>query len=154
MNFLFSVPRWWILHVPRGWQETRGHCSGKISGTPGRPEQTDPFHQVRGEPGGVITCERREMAIFVCGRFRLACHGRDSTTSYLPVTVFIQDINDNPPVFQSQGLYNCTAASLSSALGGCCCYNVVIHLTFTTVGLRPWNLRTTGQGRREIFYVN
>ena len=46
MNFLFSVPRWWILHVPRGWQETRGHCSGKIFGTPGRPEQTNTFHQV------------------------------------------------------------------------------------------------------------
>ena len=39
----------------------------------------------------------------VLTRFRLACHGRDSTTSYLPVTVFVQDINDNPPVFQSQG---------------------------------------------------
>ena len=25
-------------------------------------------------------------------RFRLACRGRDSSTSYLPVTVFIQDI--------------------------------------------------------------
>ena len=37
----------------------------------------------------------------------MACHGRDSSTSYLPVTVFVQDINDNPPVFQSQGLYNC-----------------------------------------------
>ena len=39
----------------------------------------------------------------VLTRFRLACHGRDSSTSYLPVTVFVQDINDNPPVFQSQG---------------------------------------------------
>ena len=36
-------------------------------------------------------------------RFRLACRGRDSTTAYLPVTAFIQDINDNPPVFQSPG---------------------------------------------------
>ena len=36
-------------------------------------------------------------------RFRLACRGRDSSTAYLPVTVFIQDINDNPPIFQNPG---------------------------------------------------
>ena len=113
MNFLFSVPRWWILHVPRGWQETRGHCSGQVSGTPGRPEQADPFHQVRGEE---LCLRARWQYLFVC-RFRLACHGRDSTTSYLPVTVFIQDINDNPPVFQSQGLYNCIAASPAVTAG-------------------------------------
>ena len=67
MNFLFSVPRWWILHVPRGWQKTRGHCSGKISGTPGRPEQTNPFHQVRREPGGGVRCETRDGNICVAG---------------------------------------------------------------------------------------
>ncbi len=36
-------------------------------------------------------------------RFRLACRGRNDETTYLPVTVYIQDINDNAPVFQSEG---------------------------------------------------
>ena len=36
-------------------------------------------------------------------RFRLACRGRNDETTYLPVTVYVQDINDNAPVFQSEG---------------------------------------------------
>ena len=32
-------------------------------------------------------------------KFRLACRGTDGTTDYLPVTVSIEDINDNSPEF-------------------------------------------------------
>ena len=36
-------------------------------------------------------------------RFRLACRGRDQETSYLPVAVYVEDINDHKPEFQAEG---------------------------------------------------
>ena len=32
-------------------------------------------------------------------QFRLACRGTDGTTNYLPITVSIEDVNDNTPEF-------------------------------------------------------
>lgn len=133
MNFFFSVSNWWILHVPRGWQAARGSGPGEISGAFDRPEQTYSIYQVmrhhkawntsfphfsKGPKKVLLQQGLRCLwhgvtlsTIKYCNnkylfRFRLACHGRDSSTSYLPVTVFIQDINDNPPVFQSQGSWH------------------------------------------------
>ena len=87
----------WIFHVPRDRPTGRGGCSCQVLADPGRPELAHDGHQVdQANPPMPPSCSS-------LSRFRLACRGRDSSTAYLPVTVFIQDINDNPPIFQSKG---------------------------------------------------
>ena len=45
-------------------------------------------------------------------QFRLACRGRDGETDYLPVTVYITDVNDNRPEFVNAP-YNVTIDELT-----------------------------------------
>ncbi len=45
-------------------------------------------------------------------QFRMACRGREGETDYLPVTVYITDVNDNRPEFVN-GPYNVTIDELT-----------------------------------------
>ena len=50
-----------------------------------------------------VICEKNNREKFVSWHtwmwFRLACRGTDGTTNYLPITVSIEDVNDNTPEF-------------------------------------------------------
>ena len=106
----------WIFHVPRDRPTGRGGCSCQVLADPGRPELAHDGHQVdQANPPLPASCSSHS-------RFRLACRGRDSSTAYLPVTVFIQDINDNPPIFQSKGF---KSRSMNTFQGSC----LSIHAT-------------------------
>ena len=100
----------WIFHVPRDRPTGRGGCSCQVLADPGRPELAHDGHQVdQANPPLLPSCSS-------LSRFRLACRGRDSSTAYLPVTVFIQDINDNPPIFQSKGFISTFMNTVHSRL--------------------------------------
>ena len=53
--------------------------------------------------GHLVNCEKKNREKSVSWHtwlwFRLACRGTDGTTNYLPITVSIEDVNDNTPEF-------------------------------------------------------